>query len=187
MGIHKYNLEGKIADILIESGLHWYATGRLGLDMFVGNDLSKVDIFSVYVPQEEEAEWKKYITSKNATSVERNPTLNIILTTDYFMMIQATFEQTRGLSKELHRHRKKEQESYKDLLELESKISQKRLQPRYSFDTQYTHLVSKERLERDGRMFAARYLSNVYTTQHNKEPTGNVHLRQLKPSLGLGN
>ncbi|NIA03913.1 MAG: hypothetical protein GWP09_01005 [Nitrospiraceae bacterium] len=84
---------------IIKRGLDWFATGRFGLDMLLDNDLSKVDVYSVYVPEFEEKSWISFLSEHRYQRIDENSnkmtSLSVIVTNDYNTLLKSFVDYRR--------------------------------------------------------------------------------------------
>jgi hypothetical protein len=150
-----------------KSHLHWFATGKFGLNIYLGLPLKNMDIYSVYVPYMEFERWVAYI-SENATEKKGLTNLRLFTDNDYSMLLRSIKEPKRRMSYdrrekllELEKLAKKENDptlSYEDLL---TGIRDAPPDSEYSLGNNYTHLVSLDQLSYDLKRFAPRYTDNL--------------------------
>ncbi len=94
-----YHIEGRVPELLRGSDYQWFATGRFGLDLLLERPLSKVDVFSIYVPKDQLRNWSEYLKGNkgNITNDPTNVNLRIIPIEDYseFMTTRKDYSLSR--------------------------------------------------------------------------------------------
>jgi len=173
-----YQLELPV-EKLKESGLYWFATGRFGLDLILQRPLSEIDIFSVYVSEDQLEDWKLYLQSIGAKRLNEedksNANLRVIPTNDYEILLEALRDyknndanllellsryvnEARSSIKKIDNEKRKHKRFNEFAKELEESKSPNYL---FSLDGKLPNLISLKRLGEDIVRSAPRYWDNI--------------------------
>lgn len=184
MKTRRYKLDKNVFKTLTDSDLHWYATARAGIDIALNLEINKIDVFSIYIPEDEEDKWKTYLRSAGAKTVQDLPNLIMIPSTDYQMMIDATLENAKNLDQGTLDYLIKTDSSFEILLKVEKTVLERGYSLNYSFGSNSTHISAEKTLEEDIKK-CPRHAENLFTRKTNKKPLGeHVSFSQLKLLYG---